>query len=394
MPFIGKRKEGAIEICLLDQLMNTYIENMKKHNQNLSIYASKDEDAVRLKDSVDDFRTQYFRDIDRILYSLSYFRYIDKTQVYSFEQNDMISKRMTHIQLVSKIARTIGRGLNLNEDLIEAASLGHDLGHVPFGHVGEKILNSISLEYNEGYFNHNVQSVRTLISLENNGNGNNITVQVLDAILCHNGEKLQKKYEPVKKTKEQFLKEYENCYKEKEVLNNLKPMTLEGCVVRISDVIAYIGRDIEDAVRLKKLQKSNITSDIINVLGNTNSQIVNTIVIDIIENSLNKNYICMSDAVYNALQKLIEFNYKNIYSKANSESQLKRIETMFKKMFKLYFDQIMNNEKNENIYTLFLDDMSQEYISKTTVARKVIDYIAGMTDNYFIKQYEKYFCKK
>jgi dGTPase len=373
--------------------MNTYIENMKKHNQNLSIYASKDEDAVRLKDVVDDFRTQYFRDIDRIIYSLSYFRYIDKTQVYSFQHNDMISKRMTHIQMVSKIARTIGRGLGLNEDLIEAASLGHDLGHVPFGHVGEKILNSISLEYNEGYFSHNVQSVRTLISLENNGNGNNITVQVLDAILCHNGEELQKKYEPIKKTKEQFLEEYEKCYKEKEILNNLKPMTLEGCVVRISDVIAYVGKDIEDAIRLKRLQNSNVTSDITNVLGNTNSQIVNTIVIDIIENSLNKNYICMSDEVYNALQKLIEFNYKNIYSKANSENQLKKIETMFKKMFKLYYDQIINNEKSENIYTLFLNDMTQEYISKTSTARKVIDYIAGMTDNFFIKQYEKYFCK-
>ena len=165
--------------------MEKIIENMKIHNQNLSKYASKDEDAVRLQPNKDDFRTSYFRDIDRIIYSLSYTRYIDKTQVFSFENNDMISKRMTHIQLVSKIARTIGRGLSLNEDLIEAASLGHDLGHVPFGHEGEKILNKLSQKYNEGYFHHNVQSVRTLMNIENEGKGNNVTLQVLDAILCH-----------------------------------------------------------------------------------------------------------------------------------------------------------------------------------------------------------------
>ena len=127
--------------------MDKILKNMMKHNENLSQYASRDTDAIRLKEIKEDFRTPYFRDIDRIIYSLSYIRYIDKTQVFSFENNDMVSKRMTHIQLVSKIARTIGRGLGLNEDLIEAASLGHDLGHVPFGHEGEKILNKLSLKY-------------------------------------------------------------------------------------------------------------------------------------------------------------------------------------------------------------------------------------------------------
>ena len=173
--------------------MKTIFDNMKKHNSNLSKYASKDEDAIRLKKVEEDFRTPYFRDIDKILYSLSYTRYIDKTQVFSFENDDMISKRMTHIQLVSKIARTIGRGLGLNEDLIEAASLGHDLGHVPFGHEGEKILNRLSLKYKEGFFNHNVQSVRILMELENKGLGTNVTLQTLDSIFCHNGEQLKNK---------------------------------------------------------------------------------------------------------------------------------------------------------------------------------------------------------
>ena len=154
----------------------------------LSKYACKDTEAIRFKKEEEDvYRTPFFRDIDRIIYSLSYVRYADKTQVFSFNENDHITKRMIHVQLVSKIARTIGRNLGLNEDLIEAASLGHDLGHVPFGHVGERILNMISIEAGEGYFNHNIQSVHTLMHLEQNGMGRNITLQVLDAIMCHNG---------------------------------------------------------------------------------------------------------------------------------------------------------------------------------------------------------------
>ena len=371
--------------------MKKIIENMKVHNQNLSKYASRDEDAVRLKPNKDDFRTSYFRDIDRIIYSLSYTRYIDKTQVFSLENNDMISKRMTHIQLVSKIARTIGRGLGLNEDLIEAASLGHDLGHVPFGHEGEKILNKLSQKYNEGYFHHNVQSVRTLMNIENSGKGNNITLQVLDAILCHNGEELQIKYKPRTKTKEAFLEEYNGCYDNKKVLKNLKPMTLEGCVVRISDVIAYIGKDIEDAIRLNKIKSIDLPNEVVGVLGATNSEIVNTIVIDIIKNSMDKNYISMSKTIYDALQSLIDFNYKNIYLKANTTTQLDKIDKMFESLFKLYYEQIMNNNKKEDIYTIFLNGMSQKYNEDTTAARKVIDYISGMTDNFFIEKYKKYF---
>ena len=371
--------------------MKKSIENMKRHNQNLSKNASKDEEAIRLLNDKEDFRTPYFRDIDRIIYSLSYTRYIDKTQVFSFENNDMISKRMTHIQLVSKIARTIGRGLALNEDLIEAASLGHDLGHVPFGHEGERILNKLSQKYNEGYFHHNVQSVRTLMDVENGGRGNNITLQVLDAILCHNGEELQMKYETKTKTKETFLQEYNSSYTDKDILKQLKSMTLEGCVVRISDVIAYVGKDIEDAIRLNKIKSTDIPKGIAKVLGTTNSEIVNTIVIDIIENSLDKKYISMSKKIYLALKDLIDFNYKNIYVKANTKTQLEKIEKMFESLFKLYYDQIINSNKKEDIYKVFLDGMSEKYIKNTTPSRKVIDYISGMTDNFFIEQYKKYF---
>ena len=193
-------------------------ENLLKREDNLSEYATKSSSAIRLKKEIDDIRTPFFRDIDRIIHSISYTRYMDKTQVFSYLNNDHVSKRIVHVQLVSKIARTIGRFLRLNEDLIEAISLGHDIGHTPIGHVGESILNNISQKELNEYFMHNVQSVRTYLSLDNNGNGSNLSIQVLDGILCHNGEMVTNIYEPnFNKTKEDFLREYNACYKNKNI---------------------------------------------------------------------------------------------------------------------------------------------------------------------------------
>lgn len=368
-------------------------ENMLLHEQNLSNFAAKNEDAIRFHTPKEDFRTEFFRDIDKILYSLSYVRYADKTQVFSNVDNDMISKRISHVQMVSKIARTIGRALRLNEDLIEASSLGHDLGHVPFGHEGERILNEISLKHGQGFFAHNVQSVRTLMTIENNGLGNNITLQVLDAILCHNGEMIQNVYYPQQKTKDIFLLEYEESYKNKDILKKIKPMTLEGCVVRISDIVAYIGKDIEDAIRLGIIKKENIPQNITRTLGETNSEIVNTIVNDIIKNSLNKNYIKLSKKVFKALQELIEFNYNYIYKKANTIEELADYKIKFNKLFDLYLEHIEKKKTNEDIYTVFLNDMNNSYVINNTPQRIVIDYLAGMTDNFFNYQYQKYFDK-
>lgn len=364
--------------------------NMEIKNNYLSQYACLDKEAYRFKEENDnDIRTPFYRDIDRIVYSLSYTRYMDKTQVFSLKDNDNISKRMTHVQMVSKVARTIGRALCLNEDLIEAAALGHDLGHVPFGHTGEKILNEISIKNGEGNFNHNIQSVRTLMNLENNGLGNNITIQVLDAIMCHNGELELKEYRPVKKTKEQFLKEYEETYHNQELIKKLVPMTLEGCVVRISDIIAYIGRDIEDAIRMNIIKKEEIPKEISNVLGLTNREIINTIIMDLLNNSLDKNYLKLSDEVFNAIKKLKAFNYEHIYSKANSKEQIKLYEDIFNKVFITYLNDIKNNNKDSRIFKIYLDGMSDEYLNKTTPERKVIDYIAGMTDDFIISEYKE-----
>lgn len=364
-------------------------EKMLVHEKELGEYATLDEYAIRLKEEIKDIRPEYYRDVDRIIWSKSYFRYMDKTQVFTIKNNDHISRRMSHVQMVSKIARTIGRALSLNEDLIEAMSLGHDLGHVPFGHLGETYLNELSQKYNEGVFMHNVQSVRNLMNLEKNGKGLNLTIQTLDGILCHNGELILDKYSPIEKTKEEFLKDYEKCYKSKENILSLRPMTLEGCVVRISDVISYIGKDIEDAITMNILKKEELPESIMEILGNNNSDIVSTLVLDIIKNSIKKPYITMSKEIMQALNDLQKFNYENIYYKVLTEEQRKHYKEMFETVFETNLKYLKENIKETNIYQIYLNNMTEEYKNNTTKERIVIDYIAGMTDDYFTKEYIK-----
>lgn len=358
--------------------------NLLKNEENMSMYATKSSDGVRLKEFREDIRPNYFRDIDKIIYSHCYSRYIDKTQVFSFKNNDHITKRIIHVQLVSKIARTIGRALNLNEDLIEAISLGHDVGHVPFGHVGESILNEISLKYLDEPFKHNVQSVRNLMVLENNGKGINLCVQVLDGILCHNGEKLQKIYNYKHKTTEEFIKEYNKCYTKEKF--DLVPMTLEGCVVRLSDVIGYLGRDIEDAITLGIIDKEDIPINIRKKLGENNSSIISLIINDVIINSINKPYIKLSDEYYNLMNELLDFNYKNIYAKAYTNDEKNKIKEMFNDIYKSYLTDLETNNINSSICKVFLNEMNEEYKNNTSNERIVIDYISGMTDDFFVNE--------
>ncbi len=365
-------------------------EIMLNNEKYLAPYATKDQDAVRLFGAENDqIRPNYYRDIDRIIYSLSYTRYIDKTQVFSRKNNDHISKRIIHVQFVSKIARTIARALSLNEDLTEAIALGHDIGHVPFGHLGESILNEISLRYNEGYFFHNVQSVRTLMYLEDNGRGKNLCLQTLDGILCHNGEFVNCIYRPRQKTQEDFLNDYHTCYQDASYIKKLVPMTLEGCVVRISDIIGYLGRDIEDAVQLGVLNKKEIPENITQTLGSNNREIINTIIKDIIKNSLGQNYIAMSPEIFKAVVDLKAFNYKNIYDHANTSQEKQEIKMMFNVLFDNLIMVLKNHDKTNNIYKVYLKDMDETYLKTTSDARKVIDYIAGMTDDYFTDEYNK-----
>lgn len=370
-----------------------YIEeaskNFLKKELNLSEYATKSNESIRINEEETDLRPSFFRDIDRIIHSLSYTRYSDKTQVFSYKENDHISKRMVHVQLVSKIARTIGRALNLNEDLIEAIALGHDIGHTPIGHEGEYILDEISQRELGESFAHNIQSVRHCMYVEKNGQGLNLSIQVLDGIMCHNGEMLSNKYIPMKKTKEEFLMEFNNSYKNLGETKKCRPMTLEGCVVRISDIIGYIGRDIEDAIALGKIKREEVPTEITTVLGSTNKEIVNTIILDIIKESINKPYIALSKEVYDALIKLKKFNYQYIYKKSLTDEEKEYYRQGMNILFKDYLDAIKDNNTDNIIFKLFLNNQSNKYLNDTNSKRKVIDFIAGMTDDMFMSELKR-----
>ncbi len=363
--------------------------NFLKIEDTYSPNATKSSEAVRFHPIDDDIRAPFFRDVDRIIHALSYTRYADKTQVYSFKQNDHISERMLHVQLVSKVARTIGRALNLNCDLIEAIALGHDVGHTPLGHTGEALLNEISLRELGEYFAHNIQGVRHYMEVENHGEGLNLSVQVLDGIMCHNGEMLSNVYTPVAKTKEEFLREYQEAYHDLKASSHNHPMTLEGCVVRISDIIGYIGRDIEDAIELGLFERSELPKEITEVLGNTNSDIMNTIILDIIENSLDKPYIALSERVYRALFALKKFNGENIYSKSMTKEDIEYYRSGMNQLYHIYLDDINGNRVESVIYTIFLNSQSPRYLKVTDARRKVIDFIAGMTDDMFIREVKR-----
>lgn len=365
-------------------------KNFLSNEELLSKYATKSSAAERFKSEDDfDIRTPFFRDIDRIIYALSYNRYSGKTQVYSFSSNDHISKRMIHVQLVSKIARTIGRALKLNTDLIEAIALGHDIGHTPLGHTGEMLLNEISMRELNEYFAHNIQSVRNYLEVENNGNGLNLTIQTLDGIMCHNGEMLSNEYIPAKKSKEEFYEQYKNAYTDLKSSKKTHPMTLEGCVVRISDIIGYIGRDIEDAISLGKLKLEDLPPKITQVLGNNNKEIINTIVTDIINNSMNEPYIKMSQEVYEALIGLKGFNYTNIYDKSLSKEKIEYYRKGMNSIYNRYLNDIKNKDTSSIIYLIFLDKQASTYKENTNPKRIVIDFIAGMTDDLFLSQIKR-----
>ena len=343
----------------------------------------------------ENIRPIFSHDIDRIIHSLSYSRYIDKTQVFYLVENDHITHRVLHVQLVSKIARTIGRFLNLNEDLIEAISLGHDVGHTPFGHNGETIISSFCAKHNAGCFLHSTQSFRLFHELENDGIGLNLSKQVLDGIICHNGEVLSLEYKnnPEKNT-EDIINEYQQSLIELDISKHMIPMTLEGCVMRISDVIAYIGRDIEDAIKVNLIKRDDIPKEVTKVLGDTNKEIVNNLIIDIINNSYNKGAIIFTKEVFDALQELKNWNYKNIYSNPKKMTQDKKITRMFNEILDKNLYALDNNLTDEYIWIWSHKTMNEEYLNKTANARIVADFVSGMTDDFIMSSYSNYLIPK
>jgi len=350
----------------------------------LSKNATKNSEAIWYvqENREKEIRPPFFHDTDRIVHSTAYTKYIDKTQVFYLCENDSLTHRVLHVQLVAKIARTIGRILRCNEDLIEAIALGHDVGHTPFGHTGERFVSAFLKEKNEGCFCHNVQSFRILKPI-------NLCVQTLDGILCHNGEWLVEEYKSYpEKTKEMLFEEYQKCLKDESHIKNLRSMTLEGCIVRVSDVIAYIGRDIEDAISVRLINKEDIPADICEILGSTNKEIVNSLVLDVINNSYGKNSIAFSKETFKALDNLKKWNYDHIYNSPKKMSEDYKIQAMFNYVMNALLTESLTGDVKID-YEKWKSQQTKEYFKETGPARIAADYFSGMTDDFLMSSYKE-----
>jgi len=360
----------------------------QQEKEMLSPLATRNAQGIRrLPDERHDssYRQAFSVDVDRILHSLAYARYIDKTQVFYLVKNDHITHRVLHVQLVSKIARTIGRFLGLNEDLIEGIALGHDIGHAPFGHDGERFLSEVCRTNGIGPFHHNLQSVQFLEKVERKGKGWNLCLQTIDGILCHDGEMHSERLLPA--TGKTFAElDAQIAAKRIDPQTALIPMTLEGCLVRMADTVSYVGRDIEDAIRLGLIQRSDLPPEAVGVLGDTNGTIVYNLVTDIIRCSYQKSYVAISPEVSDALIRLKAFNLEYIYLNPQIKQHTFRIKKLFELLFEKYLTDIQNQRKSSVIFRQFLKDMTQDYIQQHQPAEIVRDFISGMTDQYFLDQ--------
>ena len=347
-------------------------------------------DETRDKASV--VRPAFVRDIEKIMNCPYYNRYTDKTQVFSLYKNDDISRRALHVQLVSRIARNIGRLLGLNLDLIEAIALGHDMGHTPFGHAGESILSKLYNRRTGRFFNHNVHSVRVLDKIFHY----NISLQTLDGILCHNGELELDEYRPVKRESfEEFDEIFEECYMS-DCSGVLIPSTLEGCVVRISDIIAYLGKDRQDAERAMLITDNSVFND--NAIGAFNAKIINNLIVNIVENSYGKAYIKMDKQYYTALKEGKKENYEYIYKTETVGSINEVIEPMFEKIYARCLSDILTKNRASAIYkhhVEYVKNCNRFYTGPDYENEEpnqiVVDYIASMTDDYMIDLYSHLF---
>ncbi len=360
----------------------------ERESENMSPVATLSRKAIRRRreDQLDTgYRQAFSIDTDRILHSLSYTRYIDKTQVFYLIRNDHIAHRVLHVQLLSKIARTIGRFIGLNEDLIEAIALGHDIGHIPFGHDGEHFLSELCINAGIGAFHHSVQSVQFMDRVEKKGKGWNLCLQTLDGFLCHDGEVHNQVLKPERDKTFEKLEE-EMHAKKADSSTQLIPTTLEGCVVRMADTISYVGRDIEDAIRLNIIRRSDLPGQCVKLLGDSNGTIVYNLVTDIIQNSFRKPYIVFSQEISEALQALKTFNLDRIYMNPKIKKHTDTIKKLFQLLFEQYLDDLEKENRSSVIYTSFLKDMSGEYIQRYCREEVVRDFIAGMTDRYFLRQ--------
>lgn len=360
----------------------------EKTNQiryKLSEFACRDEEAYRNNpEDREHLRTPFALDRDRILYSGAYRRYHGKTQVFSFSNliDEEMTNRSLHTTYVSQISRTISKALGLNLELTEAIALGHDLGHSPFGHDGERALSKLCVQNNIGEFHHNIESLHIVDSISRKGEGLNLTFQVRDGIISHDGEVHNTVLQPNRIKNENDLNHY---ISEKKNGNKplMMPATIEGCVVRITDTIAYIGQDIEDAIRLNILKRSDLPPNCSDYLGNTNSRIIDTLVKSVILNSFEKPFISFDKTTSEYLLELKNFNYKYIYTNDNVKKANKIITRSMEILFEKYMEDIETNNTQSKIFRHFLNHKKEKYLDSYNNVEKVRDFIASMTDRYF-----------
>ena len=344
------------------------------------------------RDKANVIRTAFVRDIDKIMHCPYYNRYADKTQVFSFYKNDDITRRGLHVQLVSRIARTIGKALNLNLDLIEAIALGHDIGHTPFGHAGERFLDELFFEHTGRHFSHNIHSVRVLDSIY----PYNISLQTLNGIAAHDGEmELSEYYPKALDDFETFDAQIEACYIDKSNVKKLVPATLEGCVMRISDIIAYLGKDRQDAEKAQLINNKDFEPS---AIGTYNAEIINNLIVNIIENSYGKPYIKMDENHFEALKKAKADNYMLIYKNDSVNDVLQNtVKPMMSDVYTKLLDDLIKGNLASPIFSHHIDYVNSAHYARsipyesTEPNQIVTDYIASMTDDYFIDLYEYLF---
>ena len=377
----------------VDKIKDLSRRLLEEDDSRLSPFATPNSRAGRRRELKDrDFRGEFARDRDRILYSGGFRRYVGKTQVVYFASqfDEHITNRAIHTIQVSQISRTIGRLLRLNLDLIEAVALGHDLGHPPFGHDGEVFLDELCHEHGIGHFLHNVHGLYYVDRIANGNRGLNLTFQVRDGLLFHDGESGRDLLVPSRGRQEKDIADYLALCTAGE-RPDWAPTTLEGCVVRMCDRVAYVGQDIEDAVRMGILDQESIPRELRETLGDSNSRIINTLVLDIVEASLERDTVRLSQPLSEAFQKLREFNYRKIYSHPEIRKEKKRIKRAFRMLFEHFLGEVERNASASIIYKHFLNNRSEEYLDTASHPEKVRDYLATMTDRYFTRVFADLF---
>lgn len=354
------------------------IEREKSYLHSKAAHSSEHN---RHQGSEEDHRLPYKRDVDRIIHSKAYARYTDKTQVVYLVENDHITHRSLHVQLVSNFARGIAEILHLNLDLVEAIALGHDVGHPPFGHEGENYLSSLSEEYGNGIFTHPWQSCRLFTDIE----PLNLGLAVYDGFLTHDGgmnstllcPRFGKTWEDHFKDKEQKLRDPEH---------NIIPGTLEGCLVKLCDTMSYVGKDIEDAISIGILSRNQVPKTI---LGTTNREILSALARDVIKMSYEQDYIALSQEAFEALKTLRNFNFEHIYVHPRLKAESNKIKRSYRILFELLLEDLEQLKEGSYIWKNYIASKNDHYKNSTTAVQMVVDYISGMTDSFFVRTLEK-----